>query len=211
MRCPKCNGTGKMSHYTTRYVGCGEDIYHESWCDLCDGTGKVKHVKTVDTFDCPTCYGSGKTTKYKKYSTGREVPCGEKTCPKCYGSGKVKGKPVKYYKPDYNEGCFISTTICNLLGKEDNCYELNLLRKFRDEWLRCSDEGVEMIKKYYEISPKLLQHLENASKIDNNIFEKLYTNFLSEIIECIENKNFNKGLIKYQKMLSYIEMLKLNK
>ena len=46
-------------------------------------------------------------------------------------------------------GCFITTATCAEYGKPDNCYELTMFRKFRDEWLSKQPDGLKLIEEYY--------------------------------------------------------------
>ncbi len=61
-----------------------------------------------------------------------------------------------HLKAPEKEGCFVSTLVFNYLGKDDNCQELNTLRKFRDEYLLASSEGRVMVESYYRLAPSLM-------------------------------------------------------
>jgi len=53
-------------------------------------------------------------------------------------------------------GCYITTAICELEGKPDDCSELETLRKFRDEWLEKQPAGKELVAQYYDQAPRFL-------------------------------------------------------
>lgn len=42
--------------------------------------------------------------------------------------------------------CYITTAVCDGLGKPDDCYELTLLRDYRDNYLVKSEEGASLVK-----------------------------------------------------------------
>lgn len=69
-------------------------------------------------------------------------------------------------------GCFITTAVCAADGKPDDCYELTTFRAFRDGWLANQPDGRSLIKKYYEIAPKIvdkINRLPDASKVYRSI------------------------------------------
>jgi hypothetical protein len=48
-------------------------------------------------------------------------------------------------------GCVLTTACCDMIGLEDDCWELRTLRKFRDDWLRSQSFGDEEISQYYKV------------------------------------------------------------
>ena len=55
--CPKCNGTGEISHVRSTMLG---QMVNITPCDRCKGTGKI-----VDT-PCHTCHGDGRVERKRK-------------------------------------------------------------------------------------------------------------------------------------------------
>ena len=53
-------------------------------------------------------------------------------------------------------GCFITTAVCELEGKPDDCAELQTLREYRDGWLAKQPGGPEEIQVYYMVAPRIL-------------------------------------------------------
>ena len=69
--------------------------------------------------------------------------------------GKLTGEELdavaggKVMKPGgKHKGCFLTTAVCEYLGKADDCEELTTLRAYRDEWLAKQSGGVELIEEY---------------------------------------------------------------
>ena len=52
--------------------------------------------------------------------------------------------------------CFITTAVCEELGKPDNCEELTAFRAFRDGYLRACPDGEALIDEYYSIAPGIV-------------------------------------------------------
>lgn len=56
-------------------------------------------------------------------------------------------------------GCFITTACIESRGLPVDCYELETLRKFRDNWVSKHENGPAEIGIYYEIAPKIVEKL----------------------------------------------------
>ena len=88
--------------------------------------------------------------------------------------------------PVINEqgGCFITTAICKATGLPDDCYELQLLRAFRDNYMQADDNRRADVELYYLMAEKI------SNKLNNEQLLYLRTEFLYKAIYQIE-KGFN--------------------
>lgn len=71
--------------------------------------------------------------------------------------------------------CYITTAVCKSLNKPDDCYELNLLREYRDQYLMGTKDGEILVKEYYNIAPTIVKRIDrspDASEIYADIWEK---------------------------------------
>lgn len=96
--------------------------------------------------------------------------------------------------------CFISTAACEMSGKGDDCYELNLLRTFRDRYLLKSADGQALVNEYYDIAPTIVKHinkLENAKQVYEGIWEQ----YLARCIRFIENNENEACVSLYKEMV----------
>lgn len=92
-----------------------------------------------------------------------------------------------YFEDKYeSNGCFMTSACVDYLGKEDDCYELEMIRKFRDEKLRYIPGGKAMIKEYYEVAPGIVKAI-NASKEKSTYYQDIY----DTILHCIDNIKAN--------------------
>jgi len=119
------------------------------------------------------------------------------------------------YCPDYarkednssnkkKKGCFVTTTICDLLGKNDNCIELNTLRQFRDNILMKNEKFKRLVESYYSISDEIVYILLN--KTDNKNYAKnLMNTYVYEIIDYINSSKVDEAIELYVKMLKQIK------
>lgn len=81
--------------------------------------------------------------------------------------------------------CYITTAVCESQGKPDDCYELNLLRNYRDQYLMSTPEGAKIVKEYYNIAPTIVSRIER-SEAPGQVYEEIWQNYLSPCISLIE-------------------------
>lgn len=83
--------------------------------------------------------------------------------------------------------CFITTATVTVMGKADDCDELQTLRKFRDTWLK--DNHPEEIKIYYDTAPAIVDRI-NGLKGARHIYTDFYISYIVPAVEAIkEGKN----------------------
>ena len=100
--------------------------------------------------------------------------------------------------------CYITTAVCKSLNKPDDCYELNLLREYRDQYLMGTKDGEILVKEYYNIAPTIVKRIDrspDASEIYADIWEK-YLKPCVRLIEAGEQEEC-RGL--YTKMVRSLE------
>jgi len=87
-----------------------------------------------------------------------------------------------YYKQASVKGCFITSAVCESQNKPDDCYELTMLRSFRDNWLSKQEGGSEAISEYYHCAPSIVTAIDqrpNAAEIWHGIYMKY-------IVPCVQ-------------------------
>jgi hypothetical protein len=57
-------------------------------------------------------------------------------------------------------GCFITTAVCEMFDKPDDCYELTMFRNFRDEYLKKQSDGEMLIVECYQIAPIIVSRID---------------------------------------------------
>jgi len=81
--------------------------------------------------------------------------------------------------------CYITTAVCESQGKPDNCYELELLRSYRDDYLLSTEDGQALVKEYYDIAPTIVNRIAQDER-SRAIYEKIWETYLSPCIQLIE-------------------------
>ena len=87
--------------------------------------------------------------------------------------------------------CYITTAVCESLGRPDDCYELNLLRNYRDTYLSSIEEGKQIVMEYYDIAPTIvnrIRHRDNSSEV----FRGIWNDYLQSCVKMIEQNQMEK-------------------
>lgn len=85
------------------------------------------------------------------------------------------------YKGNSSAGCFLTTACCEYKNLPDDCFELETLRSFRDNWLKKQPpHGEADIAEYYQIAPEIVKSIKMQTD-QNEIWENLYVT----ILECV--------------------------
>lgn len=83
-------------------------------------------------------------------------------------------------------GCFITTAACRALHAADNCEELEILRRFRDEHICDSNSGQELVYEYYRIGPLIVEKIDSQPD-SQAIYDHLWNQYIypsySEILK----------------------------
>lgn len=124
----------------------------------------------------------GEQAKVKIVSYGETM----KVIPVEYGE-QMKVKIVEYGE-DFKvkivrdtSVCFITTACTKAMGLSDNCLELNILRTFRDRYIKTLPNGDEIIYEYYEVAPQIVSKINKA---DNQ--QQVYVNLYERLVSTIK-------------------------
>ena len=96
--------------------------------------------------------------------------------------------------------CFITTAVCLTMSKPDDCEELTVMRRFRDNWLRDQPSGAEQIEEYYRVAPSIVR------KIDSNpdrraIYKYIYEKYIVPCVDNIGKGNYSESRKIYTDMV----------
>lgn len=100
--------------------------------------------------------------------------------------------------------CYITTAVCRSLKKPDNCYELNIFRHFRDDYLHSCREGKDALREYYDHAPTIVKRI-NRDKNSDQIYKEIWSRYLSLCISLIEQGKNQECLDLYTKMVHSLE------
>lgn len=148
---------------------------------------------------------SGKTVQPKKAAkkavkTAKAAPK-KKVAPKKTAVKKVvkKAPAKKANKKGETLMCFLTTACVRYYGLADNGYELNTLRRYRDQFLLSSQAGKVLVQEYYDLSPALVK------KIERDHHKKTVYAYIYEQVQCacqkIEANHFRVAQKVYTDMV----------
>lgn len=134
-------------------------------------------------------------------SKGLDMP---KRCKDCIAKGN-RPTPDRGYDSSRNSsgGCFITTAVCEYFGKEDDCYELTMLRSFRDNWLAEQKNGKLEIRLYYDCAPKLVEKMKSSNDYAATC-EELMDKYIRPCVELIKRHKEEECRQLYIKGLQYM-------
>lgn len=100
--------------------------------------------------------------------------------------------------------CFITTAVCEELNKPDDCYELQTLRNFRDNWLKKQAYGEALINEYYAIAPEIVKKINKKSN-RTSVYRNINSAYIQKCICLIENGKMNECLECYKNMVDFLK------
>lgn len=105
----------------------------------------------------------------------------------------------RIYKNEPVSGCYLTTIVCNLLGKEDNDVVLNTLRGFRDNHLKLDMKYLELLLTYDIVGPLISAKMKNDKK-GKELANYLYNNVLVKVVELLNKKDYMNAIKLYKEM-----------
>lgn len=119
---------------------------------------------------------------------------------------KFKGSNIKSAEyQDIQAGfksklCYVTTAVCRSLHKPEDCYELHLLRNYRDNYLTLTENGEALVKEYYDIAPTIVKRIDKSDNPDK-IYRHIWEKYLKPCISFIENGENEKCSKTYIRMV----------
>jgi hypothetical protein len=209
--CRECLNKGEIYNC----IKCGKEILFSNY---------NKYIKGAKKHDmCPDCFEYGRAVRLlnrcvdcgKKFeitnsqydfykSKGFDVP---KRCEVCRAAKKKRSYKASNMSFESSSsrtrGCFISTVVCEYLGKPDSCEELTILRSFRDNWLSLQPDGRALIDEYYASAPLLVSKLR-YSHLKDYICKLLWEEYITPCLRMIKEHKMQDCKHKYIDMVHYL-------
>lgn len=99
--------------------------------------------------------------------------------------------------------CYLTTAACGNIGLDDDCWELTTLRFFRDSYMSGSQEGLELIQRYYQSAPALVEKL-NQHPNANKIYLSMYWRYIVPSALLIKLGLNKLALRHYRKLVNWV-------
>ncbi len=105
-----------------------------------------------------------------------------------------------------DDGCFITTAVMKAQLDEfsDNCRELTMLRRVRDEYIAHLPNGPEMLAAYREFAPVYVELISKRPDAET-VWKLLYDEYILEAVKHAEAGHFRKAYLVYLLMLESVQ------
>lgn len=105
-----------------------------------------------------------------------------------------------------SSNCYITTTMCNVLGFEDNCDYLTTLRNFRENYLKKDINLYPILFEYDIVGPSISKSIYSDSK-NKNVCKSLLNNYIAPIVNMIKENKYIDAINKYKEMTNNLKIL----
>ena len=141
-----------------------------------------------------------RNTKKEAYDAARNIALNQNLTIKIRDTdGSLRNVSPREAK---DSNCFITTACVKYYGLSDECYQLKILRKFRDGYLSESPKNKILIEQYYSIAPRLVKLLE-SDKNKKYLFDEIFAR-INLACAAIEQKEFPKAKAIYKEAVLYL-------
>ena len=126
-------------------------------------------------------------------------------CPKCKFVNPIDNNTCGgcFFKPSSGSLCFLTTIVVTELDKSDDCRELNLMRKLRQDYLLKFSEGQKIMKDYYLKSEYVTTKISNLEN-KHTFCEDIYNIHLIPVTDLVEKENYEMATEKYLNMVNFV-------
>jgi hypothetical protein len=189
-RCKGCANTERVGHLIKGKKCDVGQIISSSGCSL---------FTPDSTASCMDCFYNPSKPRASDFTCSKTGQCIQFTKQYCshytmdegaFGTGGEEKK----------SGCFLTTACVQYAGLQDDCYELTVLRQFRDNYLLALPNGQAMFDEYYRVAPSIVDAIEQSKERDT-----VLTDILTQVrqaVRCIETKNNESALNIYVQMFN---------
>lgn len=93
-------------------------------------------------------------------------------------------------------GCYITTACVEYMGLSDDCYELNILRYYRDILVEKDEEFRQNVLEYYRKAPIIVQKIV-ANENKDEILSYLYNELVKKSVDLLTNQKIEEAKKHY--------------
>lgn len=100
--------------------------------------------------------------------------------------------------------CYITTAVCEGLNKGRDCEELQLLKRYRDEYLAGTEEGDALIREYYDIAPTIVKRMGREADRDGK-YRYLWEHYIMDCVSMIREGRYRECRSTYEQMMEELK------
>jgi hypothetical protein len=95
--------------------------------------------------------------------------------------------------------CYLTTACVRARGLQDDCFELTVLRKFRDLYVATFAEGTTAIAEYYSFAPNVVEAIGRSGKGDS-VYSAIYKDLVAPSVRLILGRAFDSAFEHYKRV-----------
>lgn len=111
---------------------------------------------------------------------------------------------LEYAPPTGDEDCFLTTACVKHRQLPDNCEELQTLRRLRDQHMRKTGEGLQLITTYGTVGPRIVAAIRRCEN-EPEILEYMYQNMILPSVALVQAGEHNKAITYYRSFVAALE------
>lgn len=138
--------------------------------------------------------------EYEKVESWKRKKASQKKSAKTYQKTSNYSTRTESTRSSDDSFCFITTAVCRALQKGDDCEELMVMRRFRDD-ARVADPLLqEMIGEYYRVAPEIIQRIQASGQADA-VYQQLWTDELCPVLRNLHHHEYRQAALGYIAMV----------
>lgn len=166
---------------------------------------KKKEAALLDLNLCVVVYVLPGILKYQGASAGPLVDAILKKWKERFPKTNLSAATYEEIEAGFHKKwCYITTAVCETMGKPDDCYELTLLRGYRDTYLKQQPDGEEMVKWYYDVAPTIVKRIGKTPD-PKQVYAGLWERYIQPCISLIEQGEQEACRELYLKMVEDLQ------
>lgn len=82
--------------------------------------------------------------------------------------------------------CFVTTAVCQGLHKPQDCREVTVMKRYRDEYLLGCKDGEALVREYYDIAPTIVKRIAKDASSEAK-YRYLWDRYISRCVELLDH------------------------
>ena len=143
----------------------------------------------------------------EQYTREKEIEAakyGEFYCKPVRRNVRPKEHSCNVYFKQRDNKCYITTAMCHILGMDDDCETLEILRGFRDNYMKKHEECLPLLKDYDVVGPMIAESLYTDKENGVTLATIVKNNFIKDAIEQINDKAYGAAIKTYKNMTFFL-------
>lgn len=100
--------------------------------------------------------------------------------------------------------CFVTTAVCQGMQKPQDCREIALMKRYRDEYLLRQEDGEAVVHEYYDIAPTIVKRIaKEASPEEKYLY--LWNHYIKKCVELVEHNQNEQCRSLYEVMMNELK------